>query len=172
MSAVEETTYNQLFRKEDIQIIHEVMLQDLLCFRNFAAIALLAECNELLQERCIIPSFFSRPWFLITYRVSLRGTPFNYSEVEFLSKSAPAKMQPYKIMGDGWVRQYWAKQPSWAQYPPNVTHQFGQNLAASPQRCQFSRGTQTEDPINADTMLTEITLSVQTGEPMEEVKKN
>ncbi|KAH9008995.1 hypothetical protein EDB84DRAFT_1446584 [Lactarius hengduanensis] len=141
MSAVEETTYNQPFSKEDLQIIHEATLQDLLRFRNFAAIALLAERNELLQER-----------------VSLGGTPFDYSEVEFLSKSAPAKMQPYKIMGDGWVRQYWAKQPSWARYPPD--------------RRQFSRGTQTEDPIDADTTLTEITPSVQTGEPMEEVKKN
>jgi len=39
------------FSKEDIQVIHEATLQDLLRFRNFAAIQLLYERNELLQER-------------------------------------------------------------------------------------------------------------------------
>ncbi|KAH9013180.1 hypothetical protein EDB83DRAFT_2321799 [Lactarius deliciosus] len=141
MSAVKETTYSLLFTKEEIQVIHEPTLQDLLCFRNFAIKSLLRERNELLRER-----------------VSLGGTPFKYSEVEFLSEYSLVKMQPYKIMGDGTIRQYWAKQPSWAWYPPD--------------RHQFSRGAQTEDPIDADTMLMEITLSVQTGEPMEEVKKN
>ncbi|KAH9009989.1 hypothetical protein EDB84DRAFT_1446023 [Lactarius hengduanensis] len=139
VSAVEETTDSLPFSKEEIQVIHEATLQDLLRFRNFAAMALLAERNELLRER-----------------VSLGGTPFDYSEVKFLSKYAPAKMQPYKIMGHGFIRQYWAKRPSWARYPPD--------------RHQFSRGTQTEDPIDADTTLTEITPSVQTGEPKEEAK--
>ncbi|KAH9048852.1 hypothetical protein EDB84DRAFT_1556514 [Lactarius hengduanensis] len=139
MSAVEETTDSLPFSKEEIQVIHEATLQDLLRFRNFATMALLAKRNELLRER-----------------VSLGGTPFDYSEVEFLSEYAPAKMQPYKIMGHGFIRQYWAKRPSWARYPPD--------------RRQFSRGTQTKDPIDADTTLTEITPSVQTGEPKEEAK--
>ncbi|KAH9014395.1 hypothetical protein EDB84DRAFT_1443869 [Lactarius hengduanensis] len=148
VSAVEETTDSLPFSKEEIQVIHEATLQDLLRFRNFAAMALLAERNELLRER-----------------VSLGGTPFDYSEVEFLSEYAPAKMQPYKIMGHGFIRQYWAKRPSWARYPPDTSETDG----FSPETSVLERHSD-EDPIDADTTLTEITPSVQTGEPKEEAK--
>ncbi|KAH9060264.1 hypothetical protein EDB87DRAFT_1683781 [Lactarius vividus] len=141
MSAVEETTYSLPFTKEEIQVIHEATLQDLLRFRNFAVQSLLHERNELLRER-----------------VLLGGTPFEYSDVELLSEYSPIKMQPYRIMGDGSIRQYWRKPPSWARYPPD--------------RRQFSIGTQTDDPTDADTTLTEITPSVQSGEPKEDKKKN
>ncbi|KAF8256581.1 hypothetical protein EI94DRAFT_1710890 [Lactarius quietus] len=109
----------RLVRRAEIQPLHEATLQDLIHNRNYAVKHLLYERNELLKER-----------------LSLGGTPIEYSKVDFLTPPKP--MQPYMIFPEG-IAEIHVSRPLGGRYPPDP--------------CQFSKEMQTEDQDNDITLM-------------------
>ncbi len=58
-------------------------------------------------------------WVLVTSSLSLSAKEIDYSEVDFLTLPPPPV--PYMVTGDGQVCRFHASQPSWAQYPKDVS---------------------------------------------------
>ena len=107
-----------------IRTLHKATLQELLGTRNYAAMQLLSERNDLLRERylalglffCDAPIYHLLSLFC-QWREFLSGPSIKYSDKDFITPSNPDALLPYIITQSGAIVPLRSGQPSGGHHP-------------------------------------------------------